>query len=237
MKNKLNLYTFENFIVDSSNLFSYKALQSIINGFVNYNPFVLYGTTATGKTHLLKASRSFLKKNGKNVIYINSTQFINDITKHSKKQTLSEFKNKYYSVDILLIDDIQFFNGNYNVQNEFTSILKNMLANNKNIIITSNIHPANLVLFTDELKSFLLSGLKIKISKPSLKAKYKIAKSKAKLLGIKLNKQVYKLIAKKSNCIRQIEGNILLLKMTASMSDNKVSCKMAKNILKENGTF
>lgn len=233
---KLNpSYTFENFVVGSSNQFAYTAALSVAEkpGQL-YNPLFIYGGVGLGKTHLLQAIGNFNLERGKAVIYTTIEQFMNDFTYHLRNQTMDRFREKYRKCDILLIDDVQFLSRKEQTQEEFFHTFNELHNKSKQIVLTSDKHPKQIAGLEDRLKSRFEWGLIADIQPPELETKIAIIKKKCELDGISLDDDVVNYLATTmDNNIREIEGTIIKLNAYASLMNQKITLDFAKSVLKE----
>ncbi len=228
-------YTFENFVVGSSNQFAYTAALSVAeNPGKNYNPLFIYGGVGLGKTHLLHAIGNFNIKKEKTVIYATIEQFLNDFTYHLRNDTLERFREKYRHCDILLIDDIQFLSGKERTQEEFFHTFNELHNENKQIVLTSDQHPKKIAGLEERLKSRFEWGLIADIQPPELETKIAIIKKKCELDGIHLDDEIVNYIAANMDSnIREIEGVILKLNAYSSLVGQRIDLSLAKNVLSE----
>ncbi len=233
---KLNpSYTFENFVVGSSNQFAYTAALSVAEkpGQL-YNPLFIYGGVGLGKTHLLQAIGNFNLDRGKAVIYTTIEQFMNDFTYHLRNQTMDRFREKYRQCDLLLIDDVQFLSRKEQTQEEFFHTFNELHNKSKQIVLTSDKHPKLIAGLEDRLKSRFEWGLIADIQPPELETKIAIIKKKCELDGISLDDKVVNYLATTmDNNIREIEGIIIKLNAYASLMNQKITLDFAKSVLKE----
>ena len=210
-------YTFENFIVGDSNKHAQAACLAVANNPAGaYNPLFLYGNTGLGKTHLLYAIQNEVRKRfpSKKTLYIKSEDFTNELIENLKKNTMAEFKNKYRSLDVLLVDDIQFIAGKDSTQDEFFHTFNALYESNKQIILASDRPPRDIQLLESRLRSRFESGLITDIYIPEYELKVAIIKQRCRTYHLELTDDVIEFIAQhvKSN-IRQVEG--VLKKMMA----------------------
>jgi len=147
-------YTFDNYVVGSSNQFAFSAAQSICEKPGEaYNPLFIYGGVGLGKTHLMQAVGNRLQTQGKSVIYSSVEQFVNDFTRHLRNQTMDRFKDKYRKCDVLMIDDVQFLSGKNQTQEEFFHTFETLRNENKQIILTSDKQPKQIAGWEHRLKT------------------------------------------------------------------------------------
>lgn len=221
-------YTFDNFIVGKSNKFAHVSALAIADSpGLMYNPFFIYGRSGVGKTHLMHAIGNYIVKTyRKNVLYVTCEQFINDFVEMSKAsgannyELVSEFKQKYRSIDALLIDDIQFLESAIKSQQEFFNIFNELTTNNKQIILCSDRSPDDLRKLEDRLRTRFTSGLPVDIQPPDFDLRLSIIKNKIVEKGVVVNipDDVIEYIA--SNCtsdIRKLECSLNRVLMYSSM--------------------
>ncbi|BAF69119.1 chromosomal replication initiator protein DnaA [Nitratiruptor sp. SB155-2] len=228
-------YTFENFVVGSSNQFAYTAALSVAEKPGKaYNPLFIYGGVGLGKTHLLHAIGNFNIKKEKVVIYATIEQFMNDFTYHLRNKTIERFREKYRQCDILLIDDVQFLSGKERTQEEFFHTFNELHNDKKQIVLTSDQHPKKIAGLEDRLKSRFEWGLIADIQPPELETKIAIIKKKCELDGINLDDEIVNYIASHMDSnIREIEGVIIKLNAYSSLVNQKITLDLAKNVLGE----
>src|SRR5690554_1051997 len=202
--------TFDNFVTGKANqLARAAALQVAENPGVSYNPLFLYGGVGLGKTHLIHAIGNALLANGNGtrVRYVHADQYVSDVVKAYQRKAFDEFKRYYHSLDLLLIDDIQFFAGKNRTQEEFFYAFEAMVAQRKQIIITSDTYPKELSNIDSRLISRFDSGLTVAIEPPELEMRVAILLHKAETEGVTMPEEVAFFIAKhlRSN-VRELEG-------------------------------
>jgi len=227
-------YTFESFVVGSSNQFAYSIAKSVAKkpGVV-YNPVFIYGPTGLGKTHLIHAIGNFSQTQGKTVIYATIEQFMNDFTYNLKNQTMDRFREKYRSCDILLIDDTQFLSNKIQTQEEFFHTFNELHAAGKQIVLTSDKPPKMINGLEERLKSRFEWGTIADIGIPELETKIAIIKKKCELDGIDLNNEIASYIAANmGDNIREIEGAIINLNAYATLMRQEITMEFAKNVMK-----
>jgi chromosomal replication initiator protein len=203
--------TFENFVTGKANqLARAAAIQVAENPGISYNPLFLYGGVGLGKTHLIHAIGNALmaKHNGAvQVRYVHADQYVSDVVKAYQRKAFDEFKRYYHSLDLLLIDDIQFFSGKSRTQEEFFYAFEAMVAQRKQIIITSDTYPKELDGIDERLISRFDSGLTVAIEPPELEMRVAILLRKAEAENVQMPEEVAFFIAKhlRSN-VRELEG-------------------------------
>jgi chromosomal replication initiator protein len=203
-------YSFENFIVGDSNRHAHAACLAVAqNPSGAYNPLFLHGSTGLGKTHLLYAIQNEIKKlyPEKITLYIRSEDFTNELIENVKRNTMSEFKNKYRSLNVLMVDDIQFIAGKNSTQDEFFHTFNALYEANKQIILVSDRPPRDIQLLEDRLRSRFEMGLITDIYQPEYELKVAIIRQRCQFYGLDLSDEVVGFIAQhvKSN-IRRSKG-------------------------------
>ena len=237
-------YTFENFVVGSSNRLAYQACIVIAQyPAVKYNPFFIYGPSGLGKTHLLYAIANEYKERFRNarVLYASGEEFTNNLINslaekqmHQKQQYLQYFREKYRNCDMLLIDDIQFIEGKDSTQEEFFHTFNALYASGKQIIMTSDRPPRNIKTLEDRLTSRFESGLIVDIQPPDLELRIAILKRKSEDMGIKVPNDVLFFLAENiSSNIRQIEGVIKKLNAYSILNKTGITLELAKTCLED----
>ena len=230
-------FTFENFVEGNSNqLARAAATQVAINPGDSYNPMLIYGGVGLGKTHLMHAvGNEIIKQNpDANVVYLHSQRFADDMVKALQHNRINEFKTYYHTVDVLLIDDIQFFAKKERTQEEFFHTFNALLEGQKQIIMTSDRYPKEVEGLEDRLKSRFGWGLPVAIEPPELETRVAILKSKASLSDIDLPNEVAFFIAKRlpSN-IRELEGALRRVIANASFTGKPITLDFAKEALRD----
>lgn len=205
-------FTFENFVVGPSNRFAHSAAIAITNnpGQV-YNPLFLYGPAGVGKTHLLYAMANGVRKKTPDakIVYIRGEQFTNELIDAIKSGKNIEFRSKYREADLFLIDDIQFIAGKESTQEEFFHTFNKLYEEHKQIVMTSDRKPSDMLTLEDRLKTRFEWGLLADIQPPDYETRMAILKNKAQQLGLDLTDDVCNYIAiNVTNNVRQIEGTV-----------------------------
>ena len=205
-------FTFENFVVGPSNRFAHSACIAVTNvpGQV-YNPLFLYGPPGVGKTHLLYAIANGIRKGNPeaNIVYIKGDQFTNELIAAIQNGKNIEFRNKYREADLFLIDDVQFIAGKEATQEEFFHTFNQLYEAHKQIVMTSDRKPSDMLTLEDRLKTRFEWGLIADIQPPDYETRMAILKNKAKSLGLQLDDEVCNYIAiNVTNNVRQIEGTV-----------------------------
>lgn len=237
-------YTFDEFIVGNSNRFAHNAAVAVAEKPGEaYNPLFIYGNSGLGKTHLLLAiGHDFMDKNpGANIIYIKGDEFTNQMLKSIRDGTAEEFRTKYRSADLFLVDDIQFISGKDATQEEFFHTFNNIFESNHQIVITSDRPPKDMPLLDDRLLSRFQSGLLADIQPPDLETRTVITRKKAARLGLMLDDDAVNYIAVHiTTNVRQIEGVINRLTAYREILDSVIDTASVKRAIEEvinTGTF
>jgi len=227
-------FTFETFIVGESNLFAYNTAQAIVKApGTLYNPMFIYGGVGLGKTHILHSIGNALK-NSLNITYVTSEQFMNDFTYNVRNKTMDTFHKKYRECDLLIIDDIQFFEGREKTQEEFFHTFNELISHKKQICVTADRHPKEILGIDKRISSRFEQGIITEIQPPELTTKIAIIRKKCEVNNIKLPEDVIKFIATSlNNNIREIEGMITQTYAMANVLGEEISLDFTKEIFKE----
>ena len=209
-------FSFENFVVGQSNRFAHSAAIAVTNAAGQvYNPLFIYGPPGVGKTHLLYAIANGIRKNNPNtnVVYIKGDQFTNELIDAIKTGKNIEFRSKYREADLFLIDDIQFIAGKDSTQEEFFHTFNTLYENHKQIVMTSDRKPSDMLTLEERLRTRFEWGLLASIEAPDYETRMAIIKTKANSLGIDLSDEVCNFIAVNvTNNVRQLEGTVKKIK-------------------------
>ncbi len=229
--------TFDTFVHGKANQIAWSAaLQVVERPGTAYNPLFLYGGVGLGKTHLLHAVGNAIleRKPDARVRYIHAQDYFDEMVRGIQRKSLHEFKKKYQSLDLLLIDDIQFLGGKERTQEEFFYTFEALLTARKQLIITSDTYPKELSAFEDRLVSRFGSGLIVEIEPPELEMRVAILLKKAEQSGEKLPEEVAFFVAKnlRSN-VRELEGALLRVVAFARFRNKAVTADLAKEALKD----
>jgi chromosomal replication initiator protein len=201
-----------------------------------YNPLFIYGGVGLGKTHLVHAvGNALLKDNPKaRVLYLHAEQFISDVVKNYQRKTFDELKAKYHSLDLLLIDDVQFFAGKDRTQEEFFNAFEALLAKRAHIIMTSDTYPKGLVDIDERLTSRFDSGLTVAIEPPELEMRVAILIRKAIAEGAEMPEDVAFFIAKNVRAnVRELEGALRKVIAYARFSQKEIAIGLAREALRD----
>ncbi|MBQ9461694.1 MAG: chromosomal replication initiator protein DnaA [Clostridia bacterium] len=230
-------YTFDTFIVGSSNKFAHAASLAVAtNPGKAYNPLFIYGNSGLGKTHLLYAIRNEIIKTdpNKTITYVKGDDFTNEFIESLQNATTSEFRQKYRKSDVLLVDDIQFIGGKERTQEEFFHTFNTLREANCQIVLTSDRPPKEIKTLEDRLRSRFESGLLADIQPPDYETRMAIIKRKAELLELVLPDDVTEYIATrlKTN-IRQLEGVVKKLKAKNQLYGEKITINVAQKTISD----
>jgi chromosomal replication initiator protein len=228
-------FTFENFVEGKSNQLAKAAsLQVAENIGKAYNPLLIYGSSGLGKTHMMHAmGNAVLKKNpSATIVYLNSEKFVQDMVRALQQNSFNNFKEYYRDVDVLLIDDIQFFAGKERSQEEFFHTFNTLLEKKHQIVLTCDKYPKEIIGIEDRLKSRFSWGLPVSIEPPDMETRAAILMKKADLANVKLPHEVAFLIAKKipSN-VRDLEGALRRVIANAQFTGREITVEFTKEAL------
>ena len=211
-------YTFDNFIVGSSNKFAHAAALGVVKkpGNRAYNPLFIYGNSGLGKTHLLLAIGSAVHENDPDakIVYVKGDDFLNDMVRAIKDSSVEEFRQKYRYADLFLVDDIQFIAGKESTQEEFFHTFNNIYEAGHQIVLTSDRPPLDMALLDDRLRTRFEGGVMADVQPPDKETRMAIIRDKAGHLGMALRGEVVEYVAEKlTSNVRQLEG--VVKKLTA----------------------
>jgi chromosomal replication initiator protein len=229
-------YTFDTFIVGSSNQFAHAACRAVAEApSRSYNPLFIYGAVGLGKTHLMHAVGHYVLRHDRNLklTYISSERFMNEMINAVRYDRLIDFRERYRTVDVLLVDDVQFLSGKEGTQNEFFHTFNALYDSQKQIVLSSDCPPHEIEQLEERLRSRFEWGLIADIQSPDLETKVAILKKKAEAEAIPLPDEVAIYIAGriKSN-IRELEGSLIRLIAYASLTGRELSTGLAQEVLR-----
>lgn len=231
-----NKFNFESFVVGNSNRFAHAACLAVAEAPArSYNPLFIYGGVGLGKTHLLQAIGNFVIEQNPQikVLYISSEKFMNDFIQSIQAGRQQDFRNKYRTVDVLLIDDIQFWEGKEATQEEFFHTFNVLYEAQKQIVATSDSHPKEIKL-EERLKNRFEMGLITDIQEPDLETRIAILRKKAETEGILVPNEVTAFIANHAKAnIRELEGSLLRVIAFASLTRQEISLDLTREVLKD----
>ena len=228
---------FTNFIEGKSNRLARAAAEQVAaQPGISYNPFLIYGGVGLGKTHLLHAIGNNICQNfpEKRVRYLHSEQFVSDMVEALRSGNMNKFARYYRGLDVLLIDDVQFFAGKEQSQEEFFHTFNHLFGSQSQIVMTCDRYPKEIDRLEDRLKSRFSSGLTQIIDPPELETRAAILLSKSKLNGLELSEEVSFFIAQqiRSN-IRELEGALKRIQVTVGITKQPITVPYVKEILKD----
>ena len=233
-----NNYSFEKFIEGSNNQFAKNAAISVASdpGNSSFNPLIVYGGVGLGKTHLIHSiGNAVLKKTPlANVVLATSEKFTLDFVNSLRKNKTVEFAKKYRSADVLLIDDIQFFRGKEQTQEQFFHTFNELYQAGKQIVLTADRYPAEMQGLQDRLLSRFQSGLVVDIQPPDFEMRVAILMEKAEQNGVDLSYDIFEFIARhiKSN-VRDLEGTIIRILARSSLMNQEIDHNLVRDVVKE----
>ena len=229
--------TFDSFVTGKANqLARAAAIQVASNPGSSYNPLFLYGGVGLGKTHLIHAigNQAIADNPNVRIRYIHAEQYVRDVVTAYQRKGFDDFKRYYHSLDLLLIDDIQFFGGKSRTQEEFFYAFEALIAAKKQIIITSDTYPKEITGMDDRLISRFDSGLTVAVEPPELEMRVAILLKKAQQEGVKLNDDVAFFVAKhlRSN-VRELEGALRKILAYSQFHGREITIDVVKEALKD----
>jgi chromosomal replication initiator protein len=237
LKSDLNIkYTFESFVIGASNRFAHAAALSVSENPTSYNPLFIYGGVGLGKTHLMHAIGHYTKKlyPSFKIFYISMEKFVNEFIDALKNQKTATFQKKYRSIDMLLVDDIQFLANKERMQEEFFHTFNDLHNNNKQIVLSSDRPAKEVPTLEDRLISRFDWGLITDIQPPELETRMAILKKKADLDKKDVPDDVIDYIASRfSSNIRELEGALIRVVAYSSLTKEPISLDLAKDVLRD----
>ena len=229
--------TFDTLVEGSANRMARAAATHVANSPGHlYNPLFIYGGVGLGKTHLVHAVGNALlaQRPDAKVLYIHAEQFVSDVVKAYQRKTFDEFKHHYHSLDLLLIDDVQFFANKERTQEEFFNAFEALLAKKSHIVMTSDTYPKGLTDIHERLVSRFDSGLTVAIEPPELEMRVAILISKARAEGAEMPEEVAFFVAKnvRSN-VRELEGALRKILAYSRFNQKEISIQLTRDALRD----
>lgn len=230
-------YIFDTFVIGSSNRFAHAAAVAVAEAPARaYNPLFIYGDSGLGKTHLLHAIGHYAQNlyPQVRVKYVNSEEFTNDFINSIRDDRASSFQRRYREMDILLIDDIQFLSGKMQTQEEFFHTFNTLHNSNKQVVITSDVPPKQLLGFEERMRSRFEMGLLTDVQPPDLETRIAILSKKAHQEQLRIPDEVLEFIASRiSSNIRELEGALIRVTAFASLNRQEVDLGLAEIVLRD----
>lgn len=231
----LSRHTFDNFVVGEENRYAFAVAQTAAQNPGFYNPLYIYGTTGTGKTHLLQAvANHMLKDNPRTqVVYMTCEEFLNNYVDSLRNKRHSEFRNSVRRADVLLIDDVHMLASKTQLQEEFFNTFNALYHENKQIILTSDKQPCEIKGLEDRLISRFESGVTSEISAPGFETRLAILRMMQEEHIIKLDDEVIEFVASRiSSSVRRLKGALMrLVAYSSAMSNRRISSEVAEQLL------
>jgi chromosomal replication initiator protein len=230
-------YSFENFIVGPSNRFAYAAAMAVAEQpGKHYNPLFIYGGAGLGKTHLLHSVAAHSREINPDLVlrYVTSEAFFNDFVDGIRRKRMDEFKNRYRRIDILLLDDVQFFEGKEQILEEFFHTFNSLHQAGSQLVISSDRHPRHLSTLEDRLRSRFEWGLLTDIQPPDVETRLAILKKNAEFAPRAVPEGVLEFIATHvPNNIRELEGALTRITAYAALTQQQITLDMATDVLQD----
>ena len=224
--------TFDSFVEGKSNQLAKAACLSVVNEPGAFNPLFIYGGVGLGKTHLLHSIGNKLCNENKKVVYLHSEKFVQNMVTALRNNQIEEFKKFYRNLDVLLLDDIQFFAGKERSQEEFFHTFNALFEYRKQVVLTCDKYPKEINGLEDRIKSRLVWGLNVSIDPPDLETRVAILQAKAEMLGAPIDNDVAFFLARNINSnVRELEGNLRRVVATARFRKCDITLNFAKETL------
>jgi chromosomal replication initiator protein len=229
-------YTFDNYVMGDNNQLARSVALAVSKqpGQTSFNPLLIYGDVGLGKTHLIQAVGNEAKVlfPEKRILYVSSEKFTNDFTDAISKNKTNEFTDFYRSLDILIVDDIQFFSGKEKTQETFFHTFNTLWQQNKQIILSSDKPPKDLKGITERLVSRFQGGVIADIQHPDFETRTAILKRKSEYMGMSLDADILELLATNiTSNIRELEGSLVGLLAESSISFKPITIELAKEVI------
>ena len=224
--------TFESFVEGKSNQLAKAACLSVVNEPGAFNPLYIYGGVGLGKTHLLHSIGNTLSNENKKVVYLHSEKFVQNMVTALRNNQIEEFKKFYRNLDVLLLDDIQFFAGKERSQEEFFHTFNALFEYKKQVVLTCDKYPKEINGLEDRIKSRLVWGMNVSIDPPDLETRVAILQTKADTLGMPIDNDVAFFLARNINSnVRELEGNLRRVLATARFRKCDITLDFTKETL------
>ena len=237
-KNLVQKYTFENFVIGASNQFAHAACTAVANQpGEHYNPLFIYGGVGLGKTHLVNAigHRVAAQKPNLKVFYLSSEAFMNELISSLRRDKMDEFKKKFRTVDVLIVDDVQFIAGKERTQEEFFHTFNSLYESHRQIVITSDKFPKEIPGIEDRLRNRFEWGLIADIQSPDMETRVAILLKKAEIERVNLPHDVAIFLASNIDSnVRELEGSLTRLGAFSSLNKTPITIDFAKEVLSHN---
>jgi chromosomal replication initiator protein len=233
----ISKYTFDNFVVGASNRFANAAAMAVAEQpGSQYNPLFIYADAGLGKTHLLHAVGHHRRELAPRAVirYVTSEQFFNEFINGIRRKRMDEFKARYRTIDLLLLDDVQFFDGKEQILEEFFHTFNSLYEAGKQLVITSDRHPKHLSTLEDRLRSRFEWGLLTDIQVPDVETRLAILRSNAEFAPAPVPREVLTFIAESVlTNIRELEGALTRVTAYAALTHEEISLEMAQEVLRD----
>lgn len=230
-------FTFETFVVGSSNQFAYAACMAVVRHPARtYNPLFIYGDVGLGKTHLLHAIGHYVQQTHHHMVtcYVSSEKFLNDLVSALSHDKMDDFRNRYRKNDVILVDDVQFLIGKERTQEEFFHTFNVLFNDNKQIVLTSDKLPKDMVGLEKRLRSRFEWGLVADLQAPDLETKIAILKKKAEYMQMALPDEVAWFLARRlRGDVRKLEGALNVIEAFTSMTGQQISVSLVQSLIGE----
>ena len=234
--NLIPKYTFDNFVIGASNQFAHAASVAVANQpGEHYNPLFIYGGVGLGKTHLVNAigHRAATKRFGLKVLYLSSESFMTELIASLRRDRMDEFKAKFRTIDLLILDDVQFIAGKERTQEEFFHTFNSLYESHKQIVITSDKFPKEIPGLEDRLRNRFEWGLIADIQPPDMETRVAILEKKAEAVGVPLPHDVAVYLATNIDSnVRELEGSLTRLGAFASLTKATITLDLTKEVLR-----
>ncbi len=229
--------TFENFVVGDSNNFAHAASLAVADAPAQtyYNPLFIYGGVGLGKTHLLHSIGNFIRqKRDLQIAYVTSEQFMNEMIASLRHNRMPDFRRRYRSIDVLLLDDVQFFGGKDSTQEEFFHTFNALHETQKQIVLSSDLYPKEMLSMKERLRTRFEIGVLAALKRPDFETRIAILRKKSEEEGIAVGEDVVLLLAEGlTRNVRELEGALTRLGAYSTLTGQTVTTDIAKTILED----